>query len=163
MTNLYNITGSYLEVQEMLDNDVPAEAIRDTLQAIEGEFKEKAMSIVHVALNMDGDIEAIDKEIERLTERKRAMNKRKDTLKEYLRENMVNSGIKKITCDLFTITCAEGRQTAIIDDLDIIPDDYVDVKMEIKPRKNDISKALKEGVDIPGAHLERGKESIRIK
>ncbi|NPW74976.1 siphovirus Gp157 family protein, partial [Pseudomonas aeruginosa] len=124
---------------------------------------EKGKALATVVLNMDTDVEALDREIERLNDRKRAIKARQDSMKEYLRENMEAAGIKKISCPLFSITCVEGREIAVIDDEKLIPDDFTEVKTEIKPKKVDIARALKEGKKVPGAHLERAKSSIRIK
>lgn len=75
---------------------------------------------------------------------------------------MEASGISKIECPYFSITLAAGRDIAVIDDPEILPDDLVDVEMSIKPKRADILKALKIG-DVTGAHIEKSKTSIRIK
>ena len=157
MPALHEITGNYLALLELEDVD-----ITDTLEAIEGEFKEKVNSIVHVLTNQDGDVGAIDAEIKRLQARKRAITNRQDSLKDYLRTNMEATNTKKISCQLFTIACVKGRDIAVIDDSDSIPDDYVSVKTTITPDKNAISRALKDGIDIPGARLEQAKSAIKI-
>tara|TARA_A100001515_G_scaffold35499_2_gene27692 strand:+ start:461 stop:967 length:507 start_codon:yes stop_codon:yes gene_type:complete len=46
------------------------------------------------------------------------------------------------------------RPKAIVDDLDQIPEDFVQVKVTRSANTQDILKALKGGEDIPGAHLE---------
>ena len=71
--------------------------------------------------------------------------------------------MSKISCPLFTITLAKGRETVVIDDKDKIPDEYVRVKTSIEPDKVEIGKRLKAGEEVEGAHLERSKPSIQIK
>ena len=71
--------------------------------------------------------------------------------------------IKKISCPLFSITHVDGQDIVVIDDESAIPDEYVKVKTEISPDKNAIKKALKEGAEVSGCRLARGKSSIRIK
>ena len=85
------------------------------------------------------------------------MTNRKESLKDYLRENMEATGIKKISCPLFTINCVAGRDIAIIDNIDLLPDDYIDAEVVISAKKADITKSLKPGEDIPGTHLEKSK------
>lgn len=165
MSALYELSGKYLELQKLSDTDDVdmAQAIADTMEGIGGEIEAKAEAIVTVALNMGADVDAIDTEIARLQARKKAITNRQNSLKEYLRENMEATGITKISCPLFTITCAQGREVAHIDDEKQIPDEYMRVKTDIAPDKNAIAAALKEGKEVPGAHLERSKSSIRIK
>lgn len=164
MSKLYDLTGEYLQLQEMVaDDDIPAEAIADTLDAISGEISQKAEKILHVVANTDSHIDAISAEIDRLSARRKVLQNSKERIKDYLRSNMEACGIKKIECDLFTITCVKGRATAIIDDEDLLPDDMVKVVTKISPDKAAITAALKEGKDVPGAHLEETKSAIRIK
>lgn len=165
MTTLYTITEQFKELAalaETADEDL-AVALRDTMEGIEGEFQEKGKAIAMITLNIDGDLEAIQSQIDRLTERKRIINNRKESLKEYLRTNMDAAGITKITHPLFTITCGKGRPIVVIDDEKAIPDDFVSVKVTSAPDKAAIAKALKDGQDVPGAHSEIGKSSISIK
>jgi hypothetical protein len=165
MTTLYAITEQFKELAalaETADEDL-AVALRDTMEGIEGEFQEKGKAIAMVALNIDGDLEAIQSQIDRLTERKRIIANRKESLKEYLRTNMEASGITKITHPLFTITCGKGKPIVVIDDEKSLPDDFVSVKVTSAPDKVAIAKAIKDGADVPGAHIETGKSSISIK
>lgn len=165
MTALYTITEQFKELAALAENadEDLAVALRDTMEGIEGEFQEKGKAIAMVALNIDGDLEAIQSQIDRLTERKRIITNRKDSLKEYLRTNMEASGITKITHPLFTITCGKGKPIVVIDDEKAIPDDYVNVKVTSAPDKAAIAKAIKDGIEVPGAHTETGKSSISIK
>ncbi|MCK9802130.1 siphovirus Gp157 family protein [Pseudomonas sp. MAFF 302030] len=165
MTALYTITEQFKELAalaETADEDL-AVALRDTMEGIEGEFQEKGKAIAMVTLNLDGDLEAIQSQIDRLTERKRLISNRKESLKEYLRTNMDAAGITKITHPLFTITCGKGKPIVVIDDEKAIPDEFVNVKVTSAPDKAAIAKALKDGQEVPGAHSEIGKSSISIK
>jgi len=161
MTALHELTGQFLELAS--NEDLPAEAIRDTLEAMEGDIKSKAASLADWSLDMDGNIEKIDAAIERLQEKKKTIVKRKESLIEYLRNNMEACEIKKITCPLFSITLVNDRESVGTSDETLIPDEYMSVKTEIKPDKAAIYKALKEGAEIPGAFLQKGQASIRIK
>lgn len=165
MTALYEISKQYQELAAMTKeaDHIPQNVIADTMQAIQGEFEDKGRSIAMLTLNMDGDLEAIQSQIDRLTERKRLLSNRKESLKEYLRINMEAAGITKITHPLFTITCGKGKPVVIVDDEKLIPDEFMRVKTSMAPDKLEIAKAIKEGVEVPGAHSEIGKSSISIK
>lgn len=159
---LYELAGQLKGLQELADADSDVD-ISDTLQALEGEFSLKADGIAKVLALIDGESEVVDTEIERLKQINAAKAARKEKLKDYLRMNMEASGIKKISCPLFTITLVEGREIAVVDNESELPDEYVDVKTQIAPNKNAIATALKNGIEVKGAHLERAKSSIRIK
>jgi len=168
MARLYEISGQYAELQKIADSvegeDAGMlEAITNSLGDITESFNEKAEALMYVVRNMEAETGPIDKEIARLQERKKAINNRQDSLRDYLRDNMERTGVKKISCPLFTITCATGRETSIINDESVIPDEYMAVTTSIRPDKAALTKALKSGAEIPGASLERTKSSIRIK
>lgn len=165
MSKLYEITGQFKELAALADgaDEDLAIAVRDTMGAIEAEFNDKAVAVSHVILNFDSDIAALDLEIDRLSERKRLISNRQKQIKDYLRENMEAAGISKISCPLFTITCAKGRESVVVDSEDGIPDDLMSVKTEIRPDKVAIAAKLKAGEEVPGCRLERGQSSIRIK
>lgn len=187
MTQLYAMTAQMAELAAMLDEgdfDLK-QAIQDTLEAIQGEFDIKAESIVMLRRNIEGDILAIDSEIDRLGKLKRIKSNSIDQITDYLRLNMEKSGRASIKRPLFTITLAKGSESVIVDKEDDLPDDFTVVKTSINPDKKAIAARLKEirthneavrarmesGEDaeaelIPEpswAHLERGESSIRIK
>lgn len=164
MTSLRDLSKEMIEVRDLaMDPDIPPEALRDTLDGIEGMFNEKAVRVVDVINNSDSDVAAIDAEIARLQARKKVIQNAQSSLKEYLRDNMEATGINKIECPFFVITLAKGRDIAVVDNEDALPDDYVRVMTTVAPDKVAILKALKEGEDIPGAHLEKSRSSVRIK
>jgi len=164
MTALHQITDKHRELMELAEtSEDMAQAVADTMESIEGEFEEKALSLMSVVSNMDGDVLAINVEIERLTSRKKAVENRQASMKNYLKMNMEASNINKITCQLFTITLAKGRDIVQIDDLNKIPADYLNIKTSYTPMKKEILAALKEGEKIEGASLVKSDNSIRIK
>lgn len=165
MSKLYELTGQFRELSALAENadEDMAVAVRDTMGAIEAEFKDKALAVSHIILNFEADVSALDAEIDRLQERKRLVTNRQGQIKDYLRENMQAAEITKISCPLFTITLAEGRETVVVDDESALPDDLVTVKTDVKPDKAAIAAKLKAGDEVPGARLERSQSTIRIK
>ena len=164
---LRELTGQYLELSSMAtdsDSDLTPELIADTLESIEGEFNEKAVAVTHIISNMDSDIDIIDAEIQRLQSRKKVLQNGNDRIREYLKSNMIASDITKITCPLFSITLAKGRDVVSIDDESAIADEFMTVKTSITPDKREILKALKDNPDsVTGASLTTTEPSLRIK
>jgi len=82
MANLLDLTGEYLELLTMAeDEDVDIECLKDTMEAIEGEIEIKADGYVRVMKQIIGDAEVLDEEIKRLTARKKALENKADYLK----------------------------------------------------------------------------------
>ena len=164
MSKLYEIANQYLALSELADDpDFPVEAIADTLESIEGELEVKAEALLQVVTNLEGDTGKIDVEIKRLQARKQVIQNRADSLREYLRQNMIRTGIEKISCPLFSITLAKGRPMVIVDDLALVPERYIKTTVTIAPVKDDILKALKAGEVVPGCVLGESKRALLIK
>ena len=160
---LYELTAQHKELQSLADDGDLGTAIADTMEALEGEFEDKALSLIRVVKNMDSDSEALDAEIKRLHARQKTIANTQESMREYLRMNMEASGITKIDCPLFTITLAKGRDVLQITDPDIIPTDYLNIKTSVTPMKKEILDALKKGEDVNGCRVVTSKSSLRIK
>lgn len=164
MTTLYEITDKHKELAALADeSEDMAQAVADTMDSIEGEFEDKALSLIAVVNNIGGDIPAIDDAIKRLTARKKTIENKQKSMKEYLRTNMEASGINKINCPLFTITLAKGRDIVSVNDENAIPAEYMNYKTSASPMKKEILADLKDGKEIDGVTLIKSENSIRIK
>lgn len=162
---LYEITAQHRELEHLAENDdgTLAEALADTFEAITGDFNDKAISLIHVVRNIDSDTDAVDAEIKRLQDRKKAMTNTQNSMREYLRYNMEASGISKIDCPLFSITLGKGRDVVDVIDEALIPESYMATKTTTAPVKADILRALKSGESVPGTTMVKSKSSLRIK
>jgi len=158
---LYKMTSDIKALHDM--DDLDPETLADTLDGMLVEFEEKGVAIMALSANWQADIAAVSSEIERLTSIKKSMSAKTDKLKDYLRFNMEESGINKISSELFTASLRKASDIVSIVDMDLLPDEFVSVKTSIQADKVAIKKALKEGVDIPGAKLEKGKPSLLLK
>lgn len=143
--------------------DLDADTLADTLDGMLVEFEEKGVAIMALSANWQADINAVSSEIERLSNIKKAMTSKTDKLKDYLRFNMEASGVTKISSELFTASLRKPSDIVEIVDIDILPDEFVSVKTTVQADKIAIKKALKEGVEVSGAKLSKGKSSLLIK
>ena len=157
---LYEIIGDLKALEE---SDIEGQALIDTLESVQGEFNDKAVSILKIVENLNGDTAQIDAEIKRLQDRKRLIQNRQKSMRDYLLRNMQAAGISKISCPLFTASLRRGSESVQIDDVSIIPDELVKVEVSEKPDKRAIKEKLKAGEDIPGVSLVRGETTILIK
>lgn len=160
MPNLFEIVGQYKGLM-LLADDLPEDALRDTLESITDDLDTKTKHITYVIKNFDTT--AIDNEITRLQAMKKAITNRKQHLKDYLRDGMTLGGISKIEWDTGGVTLTKARPVAVITEADLLPPEYVKTTITVAPIKADILKDLKAGVTIPGACLGKSKQGILIK
>lgn len=92
---LYEISEQYKALLELSD-DIPEDALRDTLEALDGEFDSKADNIACVIKDLDGYALSIKEEVERLEKKRKSAIRRSENLKSYLFEQMLAIGKTKI-------------------------------------------------------------------
>lgn len=100
---LYEISEQYKALLELSD-EIPEDAFRDTLEAIEGEFDLKADNIACVIKDLEGYAQSVKDEIERLEKKRTSAFRRIENLKNYLFEQMQAVGKIKILSPRNTIT-----------------------------------------------------------
>jgi len=156
---LYEITNNYKFLEQ--NDDCDPEALTDTLEAIAGEFEEKALSVSAYFLNQDAEVKAIKAAAKAMVDRAKAIENRSNSLKEYLLTNMQALGISDISCPQYQITLRKPQKVVnVTGELD---ERYNVRKMTVSPDKVAIKKALKSGEDVKGAELVDGKVSLIIK
>lgn len=164
---LYELTNDYLALLEAIDNDeIPEEAIEDTLEAITAGIEEKADSIACLLKNLEAECKAIKAEEDRLAERRKAKEKSHERIKQYLSATLQSAGLTKIETARNRITFRKSETVEI--------DDEAFFTWAVKNRddllkytaptadKTAIKKVLKDGIEIVGAEL-RVKQNIQIK
>ena len=165
MSSLYDIQGRYRAIQELLsESDLDPQLLADTMEGIEGELEVKCQNYAMVIKNLEGDIEALDNEIRRLTSRKKTLENNIKRMKEALRDAMIATGKTKFKTELFSFSVQNNPASVVLDteDLDTLPNEFIRIKKE--PDKTAIKEALLKGDQkLSGyAHIEQGK-SLRIR
>jgi len=164
---LHEIAIQHKELESLAEKgEFTLDELKDTFEMIEGDFKDKAVSLVAVKENMQTSIDALSNEIKRLQGIKNVIENKQDTMIDYLRYNMKESGITKIEHlekPFFTITLRKAPKIVSVDDLDAVPTKYKKAKTTISPDKQAIAKALKSGEEVQGCSLVDGKQSVIIK
>lgn len=167
--NLYEITESLMKLQMLLeDPEVDQQLVEDTINDYQEELEVKADGYARVIKNMEGNIEAIDKELARLKAKKAAMKNGIDKLKANLYQSMTTLKKPKIKTDLFTIAIQKngGALPVIVDvPTEQLPDECVIV--EEKPNLQNLAKLLADEDQAQKyskyAHFGERGESLRIK
>lgn len=160
---LYEITGEMLQLLEMAEEqELDQKTINDTLESVEFEFEEKADGYAKVIKNLEGDMEALDLEIKRLTERRNTAKNNIESIKKNLEQAMVVTGKTKFKTLLFSFGIQKNPVSVVIDDETKIPGEYL-IQQSPKVDKKSIATYLKEHEDnVLWAHLEQS-ESLRIR
>lgn len=159
MANLYELTQSFLQVQNMIEND--SEGLEDTLESIDLAINEKLENIAKVIKNLEGEINSFKAEEKRLSERRKTIENNIKRLKQYAEDSLKLTGERKIKAGTFTFNIQKNPPSVKVLNDKSIPLDYFNV-VEPALDKKRLLKDLKNGESIEGAELHQG-ESLRIR
>lgn len=161
---LYQLADEYQQALEVLDDpELPEEVVRDTLEALQGGLVQKGQAVAAYALNLSAEIEALKAHEKRVAAKRKTLEAREAWFREYLKTNMERCGISEIKAidGTFTAKLGKGRPSVVIDDEKLIPDDSEFVRWTRSVDKTAIAAAIKNGQEVPGAHVET-RPSLRI-
>lgn len=163
---LYEIGREYLaamcDLEAMADEGVVTpEIVADTLEGISGEWEQKALNVAKYIATLEAEVAAIKEVEQRKAQQRRTLEGRADGLRRYLLIECQRTGLTPKDAE---IQIKLGKSSAVIlDDESAIPEDF---KREIPARfeadKIMIGKALRDGYQIPGAHIET-RQNLQIK
>lgn len=158
---LYELSDAY---RELLDrDDLDPQAVVDTLDAIKDEIETKADNIASLIDELQSSAERKKAKAKDWNESAKADLQRAQWLKQYLTSELDNAGIKKVETDNHLLSVRNFKASTVIDDEDKIPDQYRNyAKYEgmYDVMKQDVYTALKDGKDVPGAHLKQNRNVV---
>lgn len=162
---LYTLTGEYLALMNKLsDGDFDAQTIADTIEGsgLTEAIAEKACGVEMVARTMEMHVPAIDAEIERLAKLKKQRQTAAAALRDYLKRNLIASGITKLESPLFKIKLQDNPPAVDIYEPGLVPAEFMTQPAPPPPAadKKAIAGALKAGIDVPGARLTQGQRLV---
>jgi len=156
--NLYELSVAFQEVQNM---ELDPEVMKDTLDSIGGTFENKAENMAKLIRNLESDRLAYKEEENRLKTKRQAVENKLEWLKTYLKDCMKLTGKTKFKSGVFKFSIQKNPVSVNITNKKIIPEDYL-IPQPPKVNNTTLKKALKDGIEVPGAELKQ-TEGLRIR
>lgn len=163
--SLYNITNKFVEIMDKAEEgEITEEEYNKLGEELAIELQEKSTSIIGYILNENALIDAVDIQIKRLQDIKKAKQNNVDNFKKYVKENMEKLGLSKVETEIGTISVVKSPMSVEIVDEDKIPSEYKKVIQEIKIDKTKIKEHFKETSEvIKGVKILTENTNLRIK
>lgn len=159
---LYELTENYLNLQELLETEeVDQNLITKALDEVGGELEDKAENIAKLIKTLDVDINGYKAEEKRLADKRKSLENRVKSLKEYLDSAMKLTGKKKFKGQLFSFNIQKNPPSVNVTDENIIPSKYYIPQDPVLDKKTLLAD-LKAGEEVPGAEINQ-TESLRIR
>lgn len=161
MATLYELSDEFAALLELAeDPDIDEETLRDTMEAIEGDFNDKLDNYSRVIRTLKASAKACTDEAKRLSDRARSMHNNADRMTRFMQSMMEKVGKKKVKTDYFTYSIQWNPESVFIPDESKVPEKFLRQKTEVD--KAAVKKALNEGEIFDWATLQR-TEGLRIR
>ena len=162
---LYEISGQYQKLLDMSE-EIPPEALRDTLESMDGEFAEKIESYAAVIKQLDNEKKLLCEEVKRLQARIKSRNTRIRNMRTAMAESMNATGQRNISTPRFTVILVNSAGELAYDAKTLVDwaeenghDDLLDYTVDVD--KDRLREYMADHDDAP-AEI-RVKESVRIR
>ena len=165
LPKLYEIAQQFHELALLADtDDLPVEAIRDTLEGLQGTLELKATNIAKFVLGLEAEADMIDAAAKVMQERASRRRKRAENIRAYMLFQFQQAGVTEVHCPEFTIRLRKNPESVQIDDPEQIPPEFIvqPPPPEPRPDKKAILAALKAGTPVAGCYRFQG-ERLEIK
>ena len=154
---LYQIADDYLNALEALAEleDLPPEAIADTLEGLAGTFEDKAANVAAYIRTLDAEAAAIEDARKAMERRETALERHADRLRDYLKRQMERTGIPRVKNSWVAVRIQSNPPSVVIEDETMLPERFKQAVTTVKLLRCNIAKALKAGEPVFGARLEQ--------
>jgi len=152
LPSLYTISHEYQSALTDLVG-LDDEAVTDTLDALKGTLEIKATNVAAFIGSLDSLAGNMKEAEKRMKVRRSNLEKKAKKLREYIKENMELVGLSKIEAVEFQLAIKNNPPKIEITSENMIPDEFLKVKVSETIDRVALKTALKNGDDIPGAKL----------
>lgn len=163
--SLYNITNRFVEIMDKVqDGELTNDEYEELGQELAIELQKKSSNIAGYIQERNSLLDAVDIQIKRLQELKKAEQNKVDKFKVYVKENMERLGITKIETELGTLSIAKSPISVEVQNEEVLPDDYKLIVVTTKIDKKAIADNFKATGEIPdGVIIHANNTSLRVR
>lgn len=156
--NLFELNDNYKAIASR--DDLDPTILKDTLDSINDDRKTKLDNLATWADHLKSEIEFLeDKQKSWRDEITYRKNKLK-WVKQYMTDVLDDAGIKHMTTDNHLLSARNFKASTIIDSDEKLPTQFKITETVTRPDKKAIYQALKDGEEVPGAHLKANRSTI---
>lgn len=157
--NLFELGQQYQALADREDLDPTV--LADTLDSIDDTWSDKVNNIARWIESLDSDVDWLTKKKRSISDELSYRKNLRANLMTYLTSAIDERGLKEVHTDDYILRPRNYKQRTVIDDEGKIPDEYRNYEKYqgmFDVKKADVYKALKDGKQVPGAHLEPNRK-----
>lgn len=156
MNSIFNLSSTYQMLMDELESiEEIDESFLKSLESINDSLENKILSYASIIKDLESKSRSINDAIKSMQQRVNKIINKSEFLKKILKEEMEKCNKNKIDNEYHEVSISLNNPKVKYLDESLIPDKYLRHKIKeiTEPDTIEISKALKNGVSIPGAVL----------
>ncbi len=155
--NLFELGQQYQALADREDLDPTV--LADTLDSIDDTWSDKANNIARWIESLDSDVDWLMKKKRSISDELSYRKNLRQNLMTYLTDAIDERGLKEVHTDDYILRPRNYKQRTIIDDEDKVPAEFKHTNEVVAVDKTAVYKALKNGEEVPGAHLKPNRKT----
>lgn len=159
--SLYELSGAYLNLLGLADDEEKKEQFRDTLDSLKDSIEQKCENLAVVIKTIEAETKALEYESKRLESRIQSRKNRVEGLKIYLQENLQKANLKKLSTRYYSLWIQDNPGSLEIQNEASIPATFK-ISQPDKIDKKSLMQHIKEGNVIEGVTIKQSS-GLRIR
>lgn len=124
--HLYELSEQWQQLNALAESeDLPPDVIRDTLEGLQGEWKDKAINVAKFILNLESSAAAKKLAMQKMAASADRLAKRAESLRQYLLLNFQGLNQTKVESEWFDIIVKNNPPAVGVDDVNKVPDEFL--------------------------------------
>lgn len=160
---LYELVTDLIDLTEEGEMELNEDVKQEVIKLLEIEINNKSKNIIGVIKNHEATIKAMKDEEKRIAKNRKIKENSLERFKEYVRECLERAGKKKVETDIGVISLRKKQASLIIEDEELIPEEYKVRKELVSIDKNSIKDFIKKGNTVNGCKLSDESYSLMIR
>ncbi|MBS6025862.1 MAG: siphovirus Gp157 family protein [Paeniclostridium sordellii] len=140
---LYELVTDLIDLTEEGEMELNEDVKQEVIKLLEIEINNKSKNIIGVIKNHEATIKAMKDEEKRIAKNRKIKENSLERFKEYVRECLERAGKKKVETDIGVISLRKKQASLIIEDEELIPEEYKVRKELVSIDKNNIKDFIK--------------------
>ena len=157
--SLYEIASLYRQIADMEpESDEERAAMIQALDEVEDQFESKLENCIYFLRNTESRAEAIEAEEGRLYDKRKKLERKAESLRNYIEAMMMLAQRREAKAGIFDIKFKLNPWSVTIHDMNAVPDEFFVVKREVSKEK--LQEARRNEIMVPGVEFVRVERMV---
>lgn len=156
--NLFELNQAYKDLETR--DDLDTEVLADTLEAIADEREVKLDNVASWIEKNKMQIDWLTEKVKDLQAKKASLTNLNKSLQGYMTQSLDDAGIKELQTENHILKPRNYKASVVVDSLEDLPESFKQIKTEVTADKKELYNVLKNGQEVPGAHLKPNRGTV---